>query len=405
MGAKNTEDFEPVYQAASAIWNHQEIRAATDRFFIYSPFVAFIFQPLTIFSEHAAAFAWIVINAALIFFAIVFAAKEILKRWRPLLRNEPDASWPWLIAAAALLLNYDKLHAEFRLMQIDGLLVLGFAMVLPWLDRQSWIPGLIVGATANVKYLALIFVPYFVIKRNFRALLATIVSFFVFMMLSAIEVGFSLAAHYAGDAIGVIGRLTNIAPASGAPMRVIPVSWDRSISFTSAISRAGDAWGLSDLVSNMATAIAFAIVVGVVVWIARCHGVRLFGLRDSDSAESRGARVTLEWAALVVVAVTFSPQTMARHFLLLSFVYMVALSILIANGKSSRMLLVLAMMVTVIGLTFPFRALGLDAVLKGWRAVGGASWCALVLILAVISSGAAAIAAGSNPPNSRTILH
>lgn len=392
-GVKNTEDFEAIYQAACAIWNHQDIRAATDRFYTYSPFIAFILQPLAVFPEHAAALVWIVINAVLISGASMFAAKEIVKRWRPNLTGKPDASLPWLIAAGALLLSFDKLRADFRLMQIDGLLVLGFALILPWLEKKSWIRGLIVGATANVKYLALIFLPYFIVKRNFLAAIVAVVSFFLLIMLPAVEVGFPLAVRYAGDAMAVIGRLTNLAPpVSGQPMRVIPVSWDRSISFTSAISRTADAHGFSDSISNLLTVIAFMIVVGGIILIARYHGVRLFAFGNSDGDQRRGAIVSLEWAALIVLALVFSPQTMARHFLLLTFVYMVAMSILMTGIRNpSRAVLVLAVLIAFVGLIFPFRALGLDALLKTWRAMAGASWCALILILAVTWSGAAAL--------------
>jgi hypothetical protein len=181
---------------------------------------------------------------------------------------------------------------------------------------------------------------------------------------------------------------------------MLPIGWNRSVSFTSAIFRTIKDQGLSDWIATALLVCALAIVIGAIAFVARRHGVRLFVPGDTEVDETRGAQVTLEWAALIVVALVFSPQIMARHMLLLTLVYIVALGIFCAQRRTGpRVVLITAIVLTVAGLSFPFGAFGLDDVLQSWRAVAGASWCALLLILAVTWAGAVTIsAAGRRPP-------
>jgi hypothetical protein len=405
-GEKGIEDFAPTYWAARAMWNGQDIYKATDRLYLYSPFVAFIFQPIAAGPEYRAAVMWAVLSAVLIAAASIIASKEIVKRWR-LDAGKADVSLPWLIAAVALLLSFDKLRAEFRLIQIDALLFFGFASILVWMDRKPSLAALMVGITANIKYLSLIFVPYFIIKRQYRAAAISIVSFAFFMILPAIEIGPRLAGGYAVNALAALAKLANLTPrVPGQGVRILPLSWDRSVSFTSAIFRAANSYRLSDFVAAALVVVGFAAVVGTIIFIGRRQSVCLLRPDAGHGSEARGAGVSLEWAVLIVVALIFSPQTMARHMVLLSLVYTVAIGIFIAHKERRlRILLIVATVVAVAGLSLPFRAFGLDNLLQAWRAVSGASWCAFLLSLAVSWAGSSAISEMTNKnKNSRTAL-
>jgi hypothetical protein len=394
---KDVEDFAPTYRAARAMWNGQNIYEATDRLYLYSPFVAFIFQPLAFLPEHNAALAWTILSAALIAAASVLAAKDIVKRWRPH-GSTADVSLPWLVATIALLLSFDKIHAEFRLIQIDAVMFLGFVSILISMDRKPSLAGLVVGITANIKYLSLIFVPYFIIKRNYRAAAISVVSFIFFMMLPAVEIGLRLAGTYAANALGGLAKLAKLTPrVRGEGLRILPLYWDRSVSFTSAIFRATNSHGFSDLVASALVVVAFAVVVASIIFTGRRHGLRLLSPAMGDRCGARDAASSLEWAAVIVIALVFSPQTMARHMVLLSLVYTVAIGIFIARKeRRSRGLLIGATIVAVGGLSLPLRALGLDELLRSWRAISGASWCALLLILAVTWAGSSAISEMAN---------
>jgi hypothetical protein len=57
------------------------------------------------------------------------------------------------------------------------------------MERKPLLAGSAVGTAASIKYLSLIFVPYFLIKRNFRAAIASVFAFIFFVALPAAEFG------------------------------------------------------------------------------------------------------------------------------------------------------------------------------------------------------------------------
>ena len=59
----------------------------------------------------------------------------------------------------------DKIHIVFTQGQTDFVMLLGFACVLRWMERRPWLAGLAIGFIANIKYVSLIFVPYFLTRE------------------------------------------------------------------------------------------------------------------------------------------------------------------------------------------------------------------------------------------------
>jgi Glycosyltransferase family 87 len=391
---KDTQDFAPIYHAAQAMWAGQNIYSATNGLYIYPPFLAFLFQPLILFPEHTAAIVWVIASAFFIAIAALIAAREMTQRWiRP--PDTKDGSLSWIIAAVAILLSADKIHADFRLGQTDCLMILGFACVLRWMDRKPWMAGLAVGATANMKYLSLIFVPYFLLKRNFRAAAASIVSFTLFMAIPALEVGVKEATRFAASALGALVKMADLAPhVAGHGMKIPRASWERSVSITSAILRFSRAHQYPDWLAFVFILAAFGTVAAAIILISRYHRIRLFAANIYPASPAREAAMSLEWATLIVLALTFSPQTTARHMVLLLLVYVVALGVLFAQKeRRGRVVLTVAMIITSLGLSFPPRKIGIDEALWAWRGIAGASLCAIALLLVTLYYGSRTIRA------------
>ncbi|MEY2492490.1 MAG: alpha,2-mannosyltransferase [Verrucomicrobiota bacterium] len=389
---KDTQDFAPIYHAAQAMWTGQNIYSATNGLYIYPPFLAFIFQPFVLFPEHTAAIVWVIASAFFIALAALMAAREMTRRWigPP---DTTDRSLSWIIAAVAILLSADKIHADFRLGQTDCLMILGFACVLRWMDRKPWMAGLAVGATANMKYLTLIFVPYFLLKRNFRAATASIVSFTLLMVIPALEVGVREATRFAASAFGALIKMADLGPhLGGHGMKIPRASWERSVSVTSAILRFTRSHQYPDWLAFLFILAALGIVAAAIIFVSRYHGVRLFAADVYPASPAREAATSLEWAALIVLALTFSPQTTARHMVLLLLVYVVTLGVLLAQkGRRGRVVLTIAMIITSLGLSFPPRKMGIDEALWAWRGVAGASLCAIFLLLVILYYGSRTI--------------
>ncbi len=374
-----TEDFGHFYHAATAMCDGRDIYAATGGHYIYPPLLAFVLQPLTAVPENTAVIIWLVASAIAVLCAAVIAAKEIAAHW--LTRDGVLAPHlPWAIAAAATLLTTDKLHKMFGLGQSDAFVLLGFALVLRWMNRRSWLAGAIVGAVANIKYLSVIFVPYFLVKRNYRAAFGAVISFVFLLALPALQVGARRGLDYATAAFGGLGHMIGLG--SVHRLKILDVTWDRSLSITSTLFRATRACGLPDFAAAIILFLIFAAILFVLIFLARKNGVRLFGAEF-------GRVVSLEFAALIFFAVAFSPQTTARHMVLTLLINAVAIAVFLAlKNRTAKILLACAIGLTTASLSLPAGGHALVV----WRKVGGASWCALFLAMVIVWAGSRVIA-------------
>lgn len=384
--AGNPGDFGYFYRAASAMWKGEDIYLAAQGHYIYPPFLAFVFQPLTFLSERTAATVWTAISAALILIATLIASREAAARW-PRLADEGDVSLPWVIATAVTCLMVDKIRGTFALGQTDCLTLLGFTCVLRWMERKPVLAGLAVGASANVKYLTLICVPYFLVKRNYKAAFAAILAFLCFLLLPGIEIGYEKLGNYLASSVGGLRRLIATAP---APIHVFHVTWDRSISLTSSVFRVTRSAALPDSAAVILVLLLFGGIMTAIVSIGRRHGVSLF--RPPQLKTGCDPVTHIEWAVVIFLAVAFSPQSTARHMILLLLIYTVAIAIFLNQTETtSRILLGSALALVVAALSLPFSIIGLARQRTNWRVFGGASWCVLILILVTVWTGTRAI--------------
>lgn len=386
-------DFGHFYGAAHGMLRGENIYTAGHERYIYPPLFAFLIQPLAMLPLATAANIWVLINIVLIFAAALVAGKEIAARWVAL-PTANDFSIPWGIAAAASVLASDKIHIIFPQGQTDFVILLGFACILRWMERKPLLAGLMIGLTANIKYFSLIFVPYFLLKRNYRAALSSLAACAFFLVLPAVEIGLRRNAEYLAIAGGGLVRMT------GATLHIqhlfIPkITWSRSVSVTSAFFRLTRSHGLSDFVAVGLVLLVFAVMVTALFTIARRHGVSLFAPgRDPSSPRSRAIE-SLEWAILIAIVMVFSPQATERHILLAFLLYGLGAGLLFVEKAKAPRVLLIAALLGMAGATSPPRGIGLDRFLDAWRAIGGAGWCAILLIVAIVWVGCRAIGAPS----------
>ena len=398
-GKKNPDDFAVVYSGARAMWNRQDIYAATDGMYIYSPFLAFIFQPLSLLPQRTASLVWIA-TSALIFLAAAFlAAAKVSETWCTKLLPRGPSAW-YVVAAGALLLSFQKIRSDFTLGQTDCLIIIGLVAALIWINRSPSIAGIIIGATANVKYLALIFVPYFIIKGNYRAAISSIVSFAFFFAVPAAEVGFGFVKTCAIDSAAVIAKVAGSEAMSSSrtdkPI-VNSITWNNSVSLTSAILRQTRAHGVSDSVAATIILFLFALITASVVWVGALRDLKLF-CPPSRSSLTDARPITIEWAVLIVLALVFGPQTTARHMIVLLLVFALALALILTQkSASARALLLAPMIATALALSLPFRDSGTHPFLITLKSAGAASWCAVALMFAIVFVGSRAISEMPDP--------
>jgi len=387
-GHKIPDDFAVVYNGAGAMWNHLDIHDATKGMYIYSPFLAFVFQPFTALSLRFASLIWLILTGLIILAASLIAPRKVADNWRI-----ADGNNSLLISAAALLLSFEKIRSDFILGQTDCLILIGLVAILWVMERRPWLTGLATGITANFKYLALVFIPYFIIKRNYRAALSAAISFLFFFCLPALEIGLGLIKAYAFNAVAVFVKVLggSAAAHSATPGRVPVVNsitWENSVSLTSSIFRTTRSHQIPDAVAAVTIAVLFAGLVAAAVLIGFRWKVSLFKPDLAQTKADRDRVATIEWASLIVLALVFGPQTTSRHMILLMLVYAVALGIFFAQKRNGpRAALIVLMIATAVALSFPFRETGAHPWLKSLKEMGTASWCAVLLMLLIAGIG------------------
>lgn len=389
---KIPDDFHVVYLGARAMIDHAEIHAATNGMYIYSPFLAFVFQPLALLPERIAALIWLFMIASIIVTATIIAARKIAETWQ-LSAQGYDGSIFFLVSAGALLLSFEKIRSEFRLGQTDCLILLGLSLILVWLDRRPGLAAIVVGLCANFKYLALIFVPYFVVKRNYRAAITSTVAFTFFFVLPSAETGGRLLGDYTANAVAVLEKViggpgfAKIELGGRAPV-VNSVAWTNSVSFTSAVFRLTESLQLSNTVAGIVIALLFVAIVAVLIWIGHRYDVYLLRPITVKVQIARAKVTIIEWAVLIGLALIFGPQTTARHMIMLTLVYLVGITLVLVEHRSTlRVLLFVSMILTAVTLSLPFRETGAHPALLALKSAGAASWCALALIFSIAVIG------------------
>jgi hypothetical protein len=181
------------------------------------------------------------------------------------------------------------------------------------------------------------------------------------------------------------------------------VTWDHSVSLTSSILRVTRSHEVSDFIGASLIVILFAAIATAIVLIGRRNGVKLFQPATAKSASSHPGVGTIEWAALIVLALVFGPQTTARHMIFLILVYTVAMAIVLAQKRRGpQIVLIVSMVATAVALSLPFRETGYHPSLIALKSIGTASWCAVVLILCIVWIGSRTISETADPEHPTT---
>ena len=88
--------------------------------------------------------------------------------------------------------------------------------------------------------------PYFLIKRNFRAAIASVFAFIFFVALPALILAWAEERTYATVELCALGRMIGIM-ATHRRVKILNVTWDRSVSITSTVFRLTRSHGLPDV--------------------------------------------------------------------------------------------------------------------------------------------------------------
>lgn len=377
-------DFQHFYWAAAAMWEHIDIYASWKHGYIYPPLLAFLYMPLSFLPLQTAAVVLLTINTGLVLLTLWLCSREFTERFGAPSDRVASAG----VALIAALVVVDKVKGELRMWQTDVLMLLMFTLALRWLDRRPLLAGMALGLAFNIKYLAVVFLPYLILRRRWRACAGFVAGAVLFALLPAVQSGWNQNLRDLRTATAGLSDLFGIERAPGAAAKINPMGASFSLSITSACARAVGSESASVAAVALAAIIAAACL-GVAALLYHRAGMPLWKWQAEARQREQPFRtmIGVEWAGLIVAALAFSPQTNTRHLYLLLLVQIAAATMLVIPRRGVSVALLLAGMIVLwLSLVLPPGTRSMHDAVRFWRQVSGPSWCMLLMYATLLST-------------------
>ena len=411
-------DFPTFYQAAQFARDHRDIytagRAESDQMYVYPPLIAVTYIPLTYLSLANAAMVMLFLTEFMLLGSIMMSASTMLFRlgcpstplrtasssfpppeYQGREKSEPSSHFVLTLVASALIaiLSEDLLRGVSTMLETDAIMLLLFVLALVWLDRFPILCGLALGFAFNIKYLSIVFLPYLLLRRRWKAAAGLVLGSILFALLPAVQLGWHEDLRCLRVSMGGLLRWVGVAPAQSGSIAVHDISDALSSSITSFLGRILARHGFSSRAA-MAAAGCLGIVcllLIAVLYIRKGLPLFIWPARDRQREQPYLGLVALEWAGLIALTLAFSPNTNARHLVLTIIVYAAAAALLLIPAKGvSKVSLIAAMIFIPLAFILPgsktMRHLGLSYL------NGIPCWALLIGYFVILQTGLSMIA-------------
>jgi len=383
-------NFSTFRDAAIAMSYGQDIYASGKGEYIYPPLIAFLYQPLGRMPLAAAALVGLAVNLVLSLASLWLAGTVLSRRF--LGRATPLAVAR--IAAVAALLTADKIRAEFHMWETNVLMLFLITVALAYARRRPTLAGAALGLAFNIKYLPLTLLPLLLLRRRWRMAGAFAGAALAFALLPALTLGWrgnlaALAAAYSGLA-GLFAITVHHAA------HVFPMTDIRSFSATSGIARLTgwrDQYALA-----AAAALGLCFVTAALLTYKRNRLPKLrWPVAALQTAAPFSALFSLEWVAVILLTLIFSPFTNSQHLYLLLLANATGAALLLSDLKpAGRWTLIAGLAVMYLGITLPPGGEFFHTAQNFSKWIGLPAWSMLVYCAALIWAGLPTV---NTPPN------
>jgi Gpi18-like mannosyltransferase len=180
---RGMNDFNVVHRAATRILHKENLYNFQDGHYLYkySPFFALLVAPIGLLPRSVAGFLWLLGMCVCLFFVIKMAKKMIIG-------DKPPPAYFYLLS---LLLASKFLVREITLGQTDFLILLLIFLCLHFVQHEKeFLAGIFFALSALIKPTSLIFIPYFLYKKRFKATVSAITMSLVFLLFPSFVYGF-----------------------------------------------------------------------------------------------------------------------------------------------------------------------------------------------------------------------
>ena len=308
--------------------------------------------------------------------ALAFAAHACLD-W---LQVRPTAERLGMILLAGVLLTVDKLRGEIQMLQTNSWILLGWAVAFSQIRKRPVLAGIALGFSCSIKLLVVAMLPYFLLRRQWRAAAGMVAGFIFFMLLPAVWTGWHTDLHYLRCSLSGWLTLFGVTPV-GERSGVEPLVSIFSVSLPSVFARCFARIGTTAS-PYWAVIIVAALWLVIVYWLYQRNGL---SLRASALPPHV---VATEWVVLIGLSLAFSPQTNTRHTVMVAGINLLGAALLFYGRLGRRAIPVgigLLVMLACISLP-PGHRIGRSQSpeVAFWHDIGGPSWgilatCTLLL--------------------------
>ncbi len=408
-------DFLAFYEAAEAMRTGGDLYLERHRNYIYPPLVAFLYMPLTFFSDpptlhRTAGIIALLVNVGMAIATVFMFASESLRRLisytespttvpptaaalsgrrceSSIPSNFPKHVLPLIVLLATLLIA-DKLRSELRMWQTNVLMLFFIALGLRFLDRRPTLAGAMLGFAVNIKYLPILLLPWLLLRRRFAAAGGMVLGILAGAFAPALWVGWSKNIEYLRSGFAGLLGLFGIAPPQGTSHAVMEdIAGGLSVSLTSAFARALGG-------SQHATG-ALAISGCIAVLVAGAAAFAYYKRRlpilawPTAAAQAYGpfpALVLLEASAIIIALLVFGPQTNPRHLCMMLLPAAAAATLIILPFPPRvRIAALIGAVLLVSAMSLPPGGTeSMDHLVGEWRRISGPSYGMLAMLAALV---------------------
>lgn len=394
-------DFYEFFAAAEVLHrggSAQEFFTAGKLGYLYPPLLATLLSPFTPLGIFACARLWLLFSLACLVTSAYLICKDSLRLYFPQ-EQQRRSGLIWLLAAAVGLLLVDRISVELKMQQCNTLLLLCWCAAAVYAAKRPWLAGLALAVGFNLKFVTVMAVPYLLLRRRFKAGLFFLGFTLVLAVAPALPLGYPLAAQlWQGTLRGLETASASQSPDTNdssinspdpppsatntTASRVFSMS-RFGTSVTTGLLRVTDNLELPQLGWPLVIAAALGYLT-LLTWVYRRSGLNFLTGKSLSSAAPPPYLPALEWAAVILLMLAFSPQTNSRHFVqhVLTFAYLLPV-VLILPSRGTRLTALACIVVMSVSLWFPPGG-NRSSLTPFWSNISGSTLTPLLLYVPVL---------------------
>jgi len=180
---KDMSDFGVCYKNGQRIIRGETLYRLSDGHlqFKYAPVSALIYAPLALLPYETAKVIWYILEICLLFTVFWISYKLLPSRLKG----------PWFVLGLSFLALLKFIGREIELGQVNILIIFVLIMMLRTVVKKKDVPaGILWGISLFVKPYALIFLPYFILKKRFKLIATGLIVLIVGLALPVLTFGF-----------------------------------------------------------------------------------------------------------------------------------------------------------------------------------------------------------------------